>query len=101
MLAITNVHHERMHLCLKPCIAQMIRLWFMVYVGKGVVKMKGLSSGIASIGARGAECLLDSKKIGKKMEKSGKREEKLRKRGKIGKERPKPGRFFHFAPPDK
>ena len=68
-----------------------------------------MSSGIASIGARGQSAPLDGKKIFKNLEKEGKNREKERKNHeKIKKKRknreekqPKSGRFFHFAPPDK
>ena len=60
-----------------------------------------LSSGVATIGARGAEFPLDSEKIVQNQEKEGKIRKKSRKRGKIRKKRPKSGRFFYFAPPDK
>ena len=50
-------------------------------------------SGVASTGARGAECPLDSKKIVKNQEKEGKNRQK----GKIMKKRPKSGGFFQMS----
>ena len=60
------------------------------------------------INSRSDSCTLTAKKLWKIGKKRGKNQEKerkigkkLRKRRKIRKKRPKSGRFFHFAPPDK
>ena len=58
------------------------------HVNKRCVKI----SGVASIGARWAECPLDSKKIVKNWEKSGKRGEKSGKRGENQEKEEKEGR---------
>ena len=66
------------------------------------VTMGVTPSGVASTGARGAECPPDSKKLAKNQKKEGKNWEKEGKnQGKIGKKTQNLGRFFHFAPSDR
>ena len=58
-------------------------------------------SGRPTGGSRGQSALPDIEKFAKNWEKIGKKREKRGKKKKIGKKRQKPGRFFHFAPPDR